>query len=108
MSPGVVMELLRGAATNVFAARAADLSQFPSLLFSPDTGLLAAEAQRDLARARPDGLHRSIHPLDFVLAAIAHEHRIAVLHYDSDFDEIKSHTNLDFDSRWLAARNSLR
>jgi len=41
------------------------------------------------------------------VAAIAHRHEVAVLHYDRDYDLIKSKTNLDFESVWLARRGTL-
>jgi hypothetical protein len=30
-----------------------------------------------------------------------------VLHYDSDFDLIAEHTELEFESRWISPRGSL-
>lgn len=63
----------------------------------------ALDAQRQLARV---GHHR-LPPVDVILAAIADTHRLAILHYDSDYDLIATKTDLRFDSLWLAPRGSL-
>lgn len=55
-------------------------------------------AQRELA-AR--GHHR-LAPLDVMIAACAHEVGAGVLHCDRDYDLIAEHTNLSFESVWLA------
>jgi len=63
----------------------------------------AIEAHRELARA---GHHR-LPPVDLIVAAIADTHRVGVLHYDGDYDILRSKTSLRFDSVWLAPRGSL-
>jgi predicted nucleic acid-binding protein len=61
------------------------------------------DVQRQLARA---GHHR-LPPVDLILAAIADRHGIGVLHYDSDFDLLRSKTDLDFESVWLVPRGEI-
>lgn len=63
----------------------------------------ALDAQRDLARS---GHHR-LPPPDLIVAALADRHGLGVLHYDRHFDTISEHTDLRFDSIWLAPRGSL-
>ena len=63
----------------------------------------AIDGQRRLART---GHHR-LPPVDLLIAAIAHVHRLGVLHYDRDFDLIRNGTSLRFDSVWLARAGSL-
>lgn len=60
-------------------------------------------AQRELA-AR--GHHR-LAPIDVIIAACAHEVGAGVLHYDRDYDLIAEHTNLSFESVWLAPAGTL-
>ncbi len=63
----------------------------------------AIDAQAQLARA---GHHR-LPPVDLILAAIADRHRLGVLHYDADYDVLRSKTDLRFESVWLSPRWSL-
>jgi predicted nucleic acid-binding protein len=63
----------------------------------------AIDAQRQLAHA---GHHR-LPPVDLILAATADRHGLGVLHYDGDFDVLRSKTDLDFESAWLAPRGEL-
>ena len=63
----------------------------------------AMTAQRDLARR---GHHR-LPPTGLLIAALADRHRLGVLHYDADYDAILEHTDLRFDSVWLAERGTL-
>lgn len=74
-------------------------------LVSMDEGIedRAIDAQRQLARA---GHHR-LPPVDLILAAIADRHGLGVLHYDHDFDLLRSKTDLDFESVWLVPRGEL-
>jgi predicted nucleic acid-binding protein len=60
-------------------------------------------AQAQLARL---GHHR-LPPTDLMLAAIADRHEHDVLHYDAHFDAIARHTDLRFESVWLAPQGSL-
>jgi predicted nucleic acid-binding protein len=63
----------------------------------------ALEAQRQLAAV---GHHR-LSPPDLIVAALADARGVGVLHYDRDYDLIAKHTDLDFDSDWLAPAGSL-
>lgn len=45
--------------------------------------------------------------VDVLIAAIAHVHRVGVLHYDRDFDLIRARTSLRFQSVWLARAGTL-
>lgn len=63
----------------------------------------ALDAQAQLARA---GHHR-LPPSDLVLAALAHERELGILHYDGDFDVILDKTDLSFESLWLAPPGTL-
>jgi predicted nucleic acid-binding protein len=58
----------------------------------------ALNAQADLASV---GHHRMA-PADLMIAACAHVAGGGVLHYDRDYDLILEHTQLDFESVWLA------
>jgi predicted nucleic acid-binding protein len=63
----------------------------------------ALQAQRQLALV---GHHR-LAPVDVMIAACAHEAEAGVLHYDGDYDLIARHTDLVFESEWLAPPGSL-
>jgi predicted nucleic acid-binding protein len=63
---------------------------------------LAFGAQRELAQT---GRHRAVGIADLLTAVIAAEHRLTLVHYDSDF-EIAAEV-LDLDHRWVASRGSL-
>jgi predicted nucleic acid-binding protein len=62
----------------------------------------AFDAQCELART---GRHRAVGIADLLTAVLAGEHRITLVHYDSDFD-IAAEV-LDFDHRWVAVRGEL-
>ena len=63
----------------------------------------AVDAQGQLARAA----HHRLPPVDLILAAVADRHDLGVLHYDADYDVLRSRTDLRFESVWLAPRGSL-
>jgi hypothetical protein len=46
-------------------------------------------------------------PVDFLIAALADQHGLGVLHYDRDYDLIAAHGGLRFESRWIAPPGSL-
>jgi predicted nucleic acid-binding protein len=81
----------------------ADLSALPRLEITPQVEDAALNAQSELARI---GHHR-LPPVDLLVAAIAHEHGVGVLHYDGDFDVLAAKTGLEFQSVWLGERGSL-
>jgi predicted nucleic acid-binding protein len=63
----------------------------------------AIDAQRQLARA---GHHR-LPPVDLMMAAVAEQHHVGILHYDSDYGLLRAKTDLRFASVWLAPRGSI-
>lgn len=69
------------------------------------TWAYALRAQRQLAAVAPS-FHRRP-PIDLLIAAAAHQHGLGVLHYDADYDVIAEHTELEFESRWIAPRGKL-
>ncbi len=90
---------------NNYARLAERLEALPSVVGGPSTLLLALEAQAELARA-PAVSHR-VRPVDLLMAAVAHEHALGVLHYDRDYDAISEHTRLRVRSVWIAPRGSI-
>jgi len=80
-----------------------ELLALPLLSIDEEIERRAIDAQRQLARL---GHHR-LPPVDLVLAAIADRHSLGVLHYDGDFDLLRSKTDLEFESVWLAPRGKL-
>ena len=61
----------------------------------------AFDAQRELAAT---GRHRAVGIADLLTAVLAAEHRLAVVHYDRDF-EIAAEV-LDFEHRWVLPRGT--
>jgi predicted nucleic acid-binding protein len=69
----------------------------------PDrTFLRAAEVQSALTDT---GAHRSAGVVDLLIAATAESHRLTLLHYDGDFDQIVSVTGQR--AQWLAASGDI-
>ncbi|MGB3685842.1 MAG: PIN domain-containing protein [Ornithinimicrobium sp.] len=62
----------------------------------------AFEAQRSLARTGP---HRAIGVADLLTAALAGQHQLTLVHYDTDFDIARE--VITFESQWVAQRGSL-
>ena len=79
------------------------LEQLPQVLIDREVEKAARKAQRELATK---GHHR-LSPTDLVIAACAAEVHGGVLHYDSDYDLIREHTSLSFESVWLAEPGTL-
>jgi predicted nucleic acid-binding protein len=69
------------------------------------TWWLAFEAQRRMAAVASQFHRRPF--ADYLIAAAAHQHGFAVLHYDRDYDLIAQHAGLRFESRWIAPPGSL-
>jgi predicted nucleic acid-binding protein len=88
-----------------FAVLSEDLDGFRQAPADADTWLFAERAQRDLAED-PAVNHR-VKLADLLVAAIASQHRLGVLHYDADYDLISRHSELDFESVWIAPRGSV-
>jgi predicted nucleic acid-binding protein len=80
-----------------------ELLALPYFHIDEDVERRAIEAQRQLARAG----HLRLPPVDLVLAALAHQHELGVLHYDADYDILAAKTDLKFANVWLAPRGSL-
>jgi predicted nucleic acid-binding protein len=81
----------------------ADLMSLPNISIDERVEARAIEAQRQLARA---GHHR-LPPVDLIIAALADNHGLGVLHYDHDYEIVREKTDLRFDSVWLAPRGSI-
>ena len=84
-------------------AMMANFAQLPRVAIDSEIERLALQAQRQLAEI---GHHR-LAPLDVMIAACAHRAEAGVLHYDRDYDLLAEHTDLSFESEWLAPAGSL-
>lgn len=62
----------------------------------------AFDIQRELAAT---GRHRAVGMAELLTAVLAVEHVVTLIHYDSDFDVVRDH--LDLDQRWVSPRGSL-
>ena len=60
------------------------------------------EVQRELARR---SMTRAVGIPDLVIAAVAERHRLAVLHYDADFDHVAEVTGQEVE--WVVPRGSV-
>lgn len=88
-----------------FSDIADELDAYPFLGLTPAATGRAIMAQAELAADRT--LSHRVKPIDLLVAAAADEHRVAVLHYDHDYDLLADHTSLRFESRWVAPRGTL-
>jgi predicted nucleic acid-binding protein len=79
------------------------LEQLPQILIDREVEKTAQNAQRELAKS---GHHR-LSPTDLMVAACAAAVDGGVLHYDRDYDLIREHTSLDFESVWLVEPGTL-
>lgn len=70
-----------------------------------ETWRLAFRAQARMSRVEP--LFDRKPPIDYLVAAAAHQYGLGVLHYDADYDDISMHSGLQFESRWVAPVGSL-
>lgn len=88
-----------------FARLAEELDALPLLTLDQAALGRAMDAQAQL------GGHRSVShrvkPVDLLVAGVADRHRAAILHYDGDYDLIAQHTDLSFQSVWVAERGSV-
>ena len=62
----------------------------------------ALEVQRSLARVSRE---RDVALTDLLVAAVAEQHRITVLHYDSDYDTISEF--IDLQAQWVVERGNI-
>jgi predicted nucleic acid-binding protein len=83
----------------------AELGGFRQVPANERTWQLAAAAQSALA-ADPRVSHR-VKPIDLLVAAVADQHALGILHYDHDYDTIRDHAPLTIRSIWIAPRGSL-
>jgi predicted nucleic acid-binding protein len=91
---------------DAYAALDEELSDaFEQVAFNEDTWAKAFHAQRQLSQVAAT-YHRRPLP-DLLTAAAAHLNEGGVLHYDEDYDRILEHTDLVFESRWIAKRGTL-
>ena len=88
-----------------YARLAERLAALPAAPSGPATLRLALDAQAALAHT--PGVSHRVKPVDLLVAAIAHEHALGVLHYDHDYDVIAEHSGLRVRSVWIAPRGSL-
>jgi predicted nucleic acid-binding protein len=80
-----------------------ELALLPRVLIDPGTEARALAAQEELILV---GHHR-LSLRDLIIAALADRHGLGILHYDADYDVIHEHTDLDFESVWLAPSGTL-
>jgi predicted nucleic acid-binding protein len=88
-----------------YAQLAEELQAFKRVAANDQTWRLAAHAQAALA-ADPAVSHR-VKPIDLLIASLADQHAVGVLHYDHEYDIIRDHSPLSFRSEWIAARGSI-
>lgn len=69
------------------------------------TWQLAFDAMETMATYAPQ-FHRRPLP-DYLIAALAHQHAVWVLHYDADYEKLQHHSGLTFSQHWVAPRGSL-
>jgi predicted nucleic acid-binding protein len=81
----------------------ARLKRLTHVPIDEEVELSAQQAQHELAMA---GHHR-LSPVDLMIAACAARIDGGVLHYDRDYDLIREHTGLSFESVWLAEPGTL-
>ena len=81
----------------------ARFAELPRIPIDGDVERVALQAQRELAEV---GHHR-LPPSDVIIAACAHKAEAGVLHYDRDYDLLIEHTDLQFQSEWLAPPGAL-
>ena len=84
----VALELLRGA-RNVRELNAlrAGLALLPACAVAPSSWTRAQDVLEGLARHH-GGRHRGVPPMDLLIAAVAQDHDLPVLHDDAHFDLI--------------------
>lgn len=88
-----------------FPLIAEELGALPHAPLSDEAGAAAVTAQAELAAVA--GISHRVKPVDLLIAAIAAEKNLGVLHYDHDYDTIEQHTVLSFNSVWVAPRGSI-
>jgi predicted nucleic acid-binding protein len=99
----VVLELTRLAPNERRAGEVTErLAAFESLSMSTDIWNHARETQLALA---PKGDHRRVPPADLLLAAVAEQAGVTLVHYDRDYERIAAVTGLRHE--WLVPDGAL-
>lgn len=88
-----------------FATLDETLAGFEQAQADQQTFGLALSTQQDLAGAK--GVSHRVKPVDLLVAALAHQHGLGVLHYDNDFDTLARKTSLTFASTWITPRGTI-
>ncbi len=88
-----------------FAITAKRLDALPHAPLRAESAATALTAQAELAGAR--GISHRVKPVDLLVASIAANEGLGVLHYDHDYDTIAEHTSLSFPSVWVAPRGDI-
>lgn len=88
-----------------FARLSDELEGFRAVGADADTWALAERAQEALA-ATPEASHR-VKLANLLVAAIAHQHGLGILHYDHDYATIADHGGLRLEHRWIALPGSV-
>jgi predicted nucleic acid-binding protein len=100
------LEILYSAQTSAgYRELAEELTALPAAPARMGTWARARALQGQLAMS--ERVSHRVKPIDLVLAAIAEDNELAVLHYDHDFDVIAEHTDVACESVWVAPRGSL-
>jgi predicted nucleic acid-binding protein len=81
-----------------------DPGELPLLWISERAERRATDMQRQLRSAHQ---HLGVPPLDYLIAAIAEDHRASILHYDGDFERLAANTDLAVPVEALAPLGSL-
>lgn len=103
----LVIEALHSTRSTDLADAFEELTEgLPFILPDGETWHLAHRAQLEMGRVAPE-FHRRP-PIDYLTAALAHQHDLGVLHYDGDCDLLAEHSGLRFASRWVVPRGTLR
>lgn len=82
--------------------RASRRRTYEYLPLNDDHWARAVDAQSVLARS---GRHRGVGIADLLTAVIAEQHRLTLIHYDSDFDIAAD--VVDFEGSWVVPRGSI-
>lgn len=70
-----------------------------------ETARIAMRLQQRMASAAACG--QRVKTADILIAALAVQHQLGVLHYDADYDLIRVHGSEVFESEWLAPKGSI-
>jgi predicted nucleic acid-binding protein len=81
-----------------------DPAELPFLSITERAERRAIELQSQLRAAHR---HLGVPPLDYLIAAVAEDHGVSILHYDTDFERLAAHTDLAVTAQALAPLGSL-